>query len=204
MTKALSMGRNPSDQVDVPGYSAILITGTSVEPPAVSKLGDVSGDSIISAADALMALRLANGENVTGARRDMADVDCNAVINETDAILILRTAVGELEQPMTCTRSQSAHVTQMSDAKTGTGSGTVIAGAPVASGGQYSVTYTATPSAGSRFAGWEASCSGTTPTCKLTTGGAASLIARARFELVTGGGGGTSTSGGNGTNGGVP
>lgn len=76
--------------------------------------------------------------------------------------------------------------------KTGLGSGTVASGAgdilcgadcDETYGSAVSVTLTATPDAGSTFAGWSGDCSGAATTCTVTMSAARSV--RAQFNLLT-------------------
>ncbi len=73
--------------------AGIWTSGVSAQQVIV--LGDLTGDSIVTVSDALVALRAAVGlTGLSGDSFTAADVDGNGVVNTVDALLILRRGVG--------------------------------------------------------------------------------------------------------------
>jgi hypothetical protein len=91
--------------LDLPSFGSAagtVVTGCAASGtitcngPSSGVCGDSNGDSMISATDALVALRTAVGTSTCPL--SVCDVDCSGVVVATDALAILRAATG---QPVT-------------------------------------------------------------------------------------------------------
>ncbi|MCC7261387.1 MAG: T9SS type A sorting domain-containing protein, partial [Candidatus Latescibacteria bacterium] len=82
------------------GLPATVSTGSvviSVAGAAAGLLGDVNGDKVVDAGDAILVLRHAAGlATLSTAQRDLGDVNGDGATDTGDAILILRKAAGRL------------------------------------------------------------------------------------------------------------
>lgn len=95
--------RNPCESVTMEGACNLQIrrSAPTVVPvsftavPVTAKLGDVDGSGSVFASDALLALKIAVGQEITTPHdRTAADVNCDGEVVATDALFILQAAVG--------------------------------------------------------------------------------------------------------------